>query len=54
MTSDHDLVVRGATVADGTGAPLREADLAVDAGRVTTVGAVPGRGARRSTPGACS
>jgi N-acyl-D-aspartate/D-glutamate deacylase len=44
VTPDHDLVVRGATVADGTGAPLREADLAVDAGRVTTVGAVPGRG----------
>jgi N-acyl-D-aspartate/D-glutamate deacylase len=44
MAPHHDLVVRGATVADGTGAPLREADVAIDAGRITAVGSVPGRG----------
>ena len=38
MTARHDLVIRGGTVADGTGAPLREADLAVDAGRITEIG----------------
>ena len=34
----HDLVVRGGTVVDGTGAPGRTADVAVDGGRVTEVG----------------
>jgi N-acyl-D-aspartate/D-glutamate deacylase len=42
----HDTVVRGGTVADGTGAPLRTADVAVDGGRITEVGRVDGRGAR--------
>ena len=36
--SDFDLVVRGATVVDGTGAPAREADVAVRAGMIVTVG----------------
>jgi len=40
----HDLVVRGGTVADGTGAPLRRADLAIDGDRITAVGDVPGTG----------
>ena len=42
--TDHDLVVRGGTVVDGTGAPGRAADVAVDGGRVSLVGTVPGRG----------
>lgn len=40
----HDLVIRGGTVADGTGGPLRVADVAVDGGRITLVGEVRGRG----------
>ena len=45
MTGTHDLVLRGGTVADGTGAPLREADVAIDDGTITAVGRVAGRGA---------
>ena len=28
----HDLVIRGGTVVDGTGAPARQADVAIDGG----------------------
>jgi N-acyl-D-amino-acid deacylase len=42
----HELVIRGGTVVDGTGAPARTADVAVDGGRITEVGRVEGRGAR--------
>ena len=34
----HQLVIRGGTVVDGTGAPRRTADVAVDDGAVTAVG----------------
>jgi N-acyl-D-aspartate/D-glutamate deacylase len=34
----HDLIIRGGTVVDGTGAPARTADVVVDRGRVTGVG----------------
>jgi N-acyl-D-aspartate/D-glutamate deacylase len=44
--TEHDLVVRGGTVIDGTGAPARTADVAVAAGRVVEVGKVSGQGAR--------
>ncbi|HET7406898.1 MAG TPA: amidohydrolase family protein [Mycobacteriales bacterium] len=33
----HDLVIRGATVVDGTGAPARTADVAVDGDRIAAV-----------------
>jgi N-acyl-D-aspartate/D-glutamate deacylase len=39
----HDLVVRGGVLVDGTGAPARPADVAVDDGRVVALGAVDGR-----------
>ena len=44
MSERHDLVVRGATVIDGTGAPGFEADVAVDGDRVVIVGEVTAAG----------
>jgi N-acyl-D-aspartate/D-glutamate deacylase len=41
-----DLVVRGGTVVDGTGAPARTADVAIRAGRIVDVGLVDGSGTR--------
>lgn len=38
----HDLIIRNARVADGLGHPLRDADVAVDEGRVTRIGHVDG------------
>ncbi len=42
----HDLVIRGGSVVDGTGAPRRLADVAIDDGRISAVGDVPGAGRR--------
>ena len=42
----HDLVIRGGTVIDGTGAPRRTADVAISDGLITEVGAVDGAGRR--------
>jgi N-acyl-D-amino-acid deacylase len=38
----HDLVIKGGTVVDGTGAPARTADVAISDGVVTDVGRVAG------------
>ena len=38
--ADYDLIVRGGMVADGTGAALHEADIAVKDGRIAAVGKV--------------
>jgi N-acyl-D-aspartate/D-glutamate deacylase len=38
----HDLVIRGGTVVDGTGAPARTADVAIEGGLVVEVGRVDG------------
>ena len=43
----HELVIRGGTVVDGTGAPARLADVAVDGDRITAVGQVDAAGAGR-------
>jgi N-acyl-D-aspartate/D-glutamate deacylase len=43
--ADFDLVVRGGTIADGTGSGTREADVAVKDGRIAAVGEVAGKGA---------
>ncbi|MEW6033034.1 MAG: D-aminoacylase [Bacillota bacterium] len=42
--SGHDLVLRNATIIDGTGAPSRPGDVAVAGGRVAGVGLVGGKG----------
>ncbi len=43
-----DLIVRGGELIDGTGAPRRRADLAIDAGMIVEVGDLAGRAARRT------
>src|SRR5512140_3802728 len=42
--ADYDLIIRGGTVADGTGTGTREADVAVKDGKIAAVGVVPGKG----------
>ena len=42
----HDLVIRAGKLVDGTGAPPRTADVAVDDGVITEVGEVSERGRR--------
>ena len=42
--AEHDLVIRGGFVVDGSGAPGREADIAIRAGKVVQVGKVSGAG----------
>jgi len=44
--AEHDLIVRGGTVVDGTGAAARTADVAITDGIVTEVGAVDGSATR--------
>ena len=50
---DHDLIIRGGTVIDGTGSPARTADVAISGGTITDVGQVDGTArprARRRRP----
>ena len=42
----HDLVIRRGSVADGSGAPSRGADVSIDDGRITDVGTDVGTGRR--------
>lgn len=42
----HDLVIRGGKVVDGTGAPARSGDVAIEEGRVVAVGKVDGAARR--------
>ncbi|MBW2722759.1 MAG: hypothetical protein JRE71_00110 [Deltaproteobacteria bacterium] len=44
--SQHDLVIRGGTLVDGTGDAPREGDLAIDGDRISVVGGDVGRGRR--------
>lgn len=41
----HDVVIRGGTVVDGTGAPARRADVAIDGDRISAVGDIDASGA---------
>src|SRR5215471_13218240 len=44
MTASPDLVIRGGTIADGSGGDLFEADVAIKDGRIAEVGKVSGTG----------
>ena len=46
MAATHDLVIRGGTVVDGTGAAPRTADVAVDGARISAIGDDVGSGRR--------
>ena len=47
----HDLVIRGGTIVDGTGAPARTGDVAVRDGRISEVGRVTGHGEKEIDAG---
>ena len=40
----YDLIIRGGSIADGSGAPLFDGDVAVDAGMIAAIGKVSGKG----------
>lgn len=42
--AEHDLVIRGGFVVDGSGAPGREADIAITDGKIAEIGAINGSG----------
>ena len=44
MDAHFDAVIRGGTIADGTGAPLFDGDIAIADGKIAAVGAVSGAG----------
>ena len=43
--AEHDLVIRNGFVVDGSGAPGRDADIAIKDGHISAVGTIPGSGA---------
>jgi len=44
MPANPDLVIRGGTIADGSGGKLFEADIAIQDGRISEVGKIAGKG----------
>ncbi len=51
---EHDLVIRGGTIVDGTGVPRYRADLAVKDGRIAMIsGRIPAGAAREIDAGGC-
>lgn len=44
MADQHDTIIRGGTVVDGTGAELFAADIAIDNGRISAVGKIAAKG----------
>lgn len=53
LAADHDLVLRGGRVVDGTGNPAQFADVAVRDGRIAAVGRVAGTAARELDARGC-
>ena len=53
MSEGFDLIVRGGTLVDGTGAPGRSGDLGVRGGRIAALGEVRGRAARELDATGC-
>ncbi|MCY4111916.1 MAG: amidohydrolase family protein, partial [Chloroflexi bacterium] len=47
----HDLVIRDASIVDGTGAPGYRGSVAIDGTRIAAVGLVPDRGTREIDAG---
>ena len=45
MSSDYDVVIRNASIVDGTGAPTFKASLGIRGDRIATVGDIAERGA---------
>ena len=50
----HDLIIRGGTIADGSGQPTRTGDVAIDGSIVTAVGEVEGPARRVIDAEGCS
>ena len=46
IRDDYDLVIRGGSIVDGTGAPAVAGDVALRGDRIVAVGAVTGHGTR--------
>ena len=44
MSIEHDLVIRGGTIADGTGGELFDGDIAISGGKITAIGTIEGTG----------
>ncbi len=44
MSAEHDLVIRGGTIIDGSGAATFEGDVAIDGGKITAVGKIAAAG----------
>ena len=49
----HDILIRGAQVYDGLGNPPKQADVAIDNGRISVIGKVLSRPVKRSMRAAC-
>ncbi|WP_216073631.1 hypothetical protein, partial [Acinetobacter baumannii] len=43
LAQDYDVLIRGGTVYDGSGAPGRSADVAIMGDRIVAVGTIPAR-----------
>ena len=40
----YDLIIRGGSIADGSGAPIFDGDVAVDVGKIAAIGKISGKG----------